>query len=477
MTTPAELLVAVEESPRGPTVAAFFDLDGTLIRGYSAEPVYRDRLRRLDIGPEELARTVGAALDMRLRGSDLDGLMAVAIGWLAGREHQELEELGERLFREQIASAIFPEARALVAAHRRRGHRVVLTTSATPYQSEPLARDLEMDAVLCTRPELRDGWLTGEIDGELLWGPGKADAVREYAAAEGMALEQSYAYTNGAEDLALLEAVGRPCALNPDYDLAEEAEGRGWPAARFEDPQRGFSVGSAVRTGAALGALAASVVVGGAVGVLTRSRRTASNVVAGIGPDLALALGGVRLRITGEENLWTQRPAVFMFNHQSGLDMLVIGSLVRRDAAGVAKKEASRDPRFAPIGLVVDVAYVDRSNSSQARAAMEPAVEKLRGGTSLVIAPEGTRSPTPKLGRFKKGGFHMAMQAGVPVVPVVIRNSGDRMWRDSFFLHPGEVEVAVLPPVPTAGWDPDEIDGHVAEVRDMFARTLEDWPG
>ena len=162
---------------------------------------------------------------------------------------------------------------------------------------------------------------------------------------------------------------------------------------------------------------------------------------------MALALAGVRLDVTGEEHLWSHRPAVFIFNHQSSIDVAVIGALVRRDLTGVAKIEASRDPRFAPIGYVTDIVYVDRSNSKQARAALQPAVERLKGGTSIAIAPEGTRSPTPRLGRFKKGAFHLAMQAQVPIVPIVIRNAGDVMWRGSFVIRPGTVDVEVLEPI------------------------------
>ncbi len=107
----------------------------------------------------------------------------------------------------------------------------------------------------------------------------------------------------------------------------------------------------------------------------------------------------------------------------------------------------------------------------------EPAVDRLRGGTSIAIAPEGRVAPTPKLGRFKKGAFHLAMQAGVPIVPIVIRNAGDLMWRGSFVIRPGTVDVAVLQPLPTKGWKVSELDSRIAALRERFERTLEDWPG
>ena len=88
---------------------------------------------------------------------------------------------------------------------------------------------------------------------------------------------------------------------------------------------------------------------------------------------------------------------------------------------------------------LADMAFVDRGNTTQAKAALAPAVARLREGISLVMAPEGTRSATPALGPFKKGAFHVAMQAGVPIVPIVIRNAGELMWRGASTIREGTV--------------------------------------
>jgi 1-acyl-sn-glycerol-3-phosphate acyltransferase len=156
---------------------------------------------------------------------------------------------------------------------------------------------------------------------------------------------------------------------------------------------------------------------------------------------------------------------------------MITGRLLRRDFSGVAKKEAARDPLFAPLGYLADVAYVDRGNTAQAKAALEPAVERLRRGVSIVIAPEGTRGATPKVGQFKKGAFHMAMQAGVPVVPIVIRNAGELMGRSVKVMRSGVIDVAVLEPVPTDDWAVEDLEAHVAEVRQRYVDTLDNWPG
>jgi 1-acyl-sn-glycerol-3-phosphate acyltransferase len=96
---------------------------------------------------------------------------------------------------------------------------------------------------------------------------------------------------------------------------------------------------------------------------------------------------------------------------------------------------------------------------------------------SLAIAPEGTRTPTPHLARFKKGAFHIAMQAGVPIVPIVLRNTGSLMWRGSSVVRQGTVDVVVLPPVATDGWHAEDIDGHIAEIRKSYVNTFEELGG
>lgn len=477
MTSVAAILASIADAPAGPSTAAFFDLDGTIIEGYTVETIYRDRLRHLDIGPGELGRSARAALDMRLRGAPVDELIGVTFEALAGRTEDDLSELGERVFRQDVASRIYPQGRQLVRAHRKAGHRVVLATSATPFQANPVAADMGFDAVLCTRPQVRAGTLTGDVDGDIPWGAGKARAVMTYAKRNGIHLADSFAYSNGTEDVPTLKAVGHPRPLNPDPGLADVAHMRGWPVTRLEPPRRGFALVPAVRTGAAVTALGAFAALGAGVGLLNRNRQAGANLGVGVGGDVALALGGVRLSVTGEQNLWSDRPAVFMFNHQSGLDMLVLADLLRRDVTGVAKKELAHDPRFAPFGRLAGIVYIDRVHTQRAKEALQPAVDKLRDGISVAIAPEGTRSATPAPGPFKKGGFHIAVQAGVPIVPIVIRNTGELMWRDSRWMHPGTVDVAVLAPISTSGWNEDDLNGHIANVRQRFLDTLDNWPG
>jgi putative phosphoserine phosphatase/1-acylglycerol-3-phosphate O-acyltransferase len=167
---------------------------------------------------------------------------------------------------------------------------------------------------------------------------------------------------------------------------------------------------------------------------------------------------------------------VFVFNHQSTLDAGVIFKLLRSGFTGIGKKEARDIPVIGSILAATGVVFIDRANTQKAIEQLAPAVAKQRDeGVSLALAPEGTRSATPRLGPFRKGAFHIAMQAGVPVVPIVIRNAGEIMWRGAQLIHPGTIDVRVLPPVDTTDWKPETVAAHAEEVRTMFVDTLADW--
>ena len=469
------LLEQIETGPEGPTVGAFFDFDGTLIDGYSASAFFTERLRKGDIGVRELVATISESVNVERRGHDVDELMRIGVEAQAGKTVDELDRWANQVFRKKIAGKLYPEARVLIDAHKRMGHTVVVASSATPPQIKATADDLGIRHIVSTEMEIKDGVITGALASPIRWGEGKAQGVREFAKANKIVLKNSYAYSNGAEDVPFLSTVGHPCALNADAELTEIARQNKWPIAKFKKPPSTTPV-DVVRSAAAIGVFAGSVVGAAGLGLLNGSRRLGANVAASAGSDLGLAAAGVRLNIIGEENVWEERPAVFLFNHQSQLDVFVLGALLRRDFTGVAKKELEYNPMFGPIGFLADVAYIDRSNSQKAHEQLEPVVEALKSGRSIAIAPEGTRSPTNRLLPFKKGPFFMAMQAQVPIVPIVMRNCGEIMAAHSYVIHPGTVDVAVLPPVSTEGWTRESLDEHVAEVRQMYLDTLADWP-
>ncbi|AXQ31834.1 1-acylglycerol-3-phosphate O-acyltransferase [Solimonas sp. K1W22B-7] len=290
-----------------------------------------------------------------------------------------------------------------------------------------------------------------------------------------MDLQRCHAYANGDEDRDFLASVGQPAAVNPQPALAAAAADQAWPVLSFA-PRARVSMADRLRTIGSYGAMAASFAGGVLYDRLTGERRKALDVVSTVGTELGLLIAGIDVRIQGEQHLWSHRPAVFIFNHQSPLDLVVGLKLAQRGFTGVVKKEAAEVPGFGQFMKFADMAFVDRGNSHAARQAMAPAVEKLRRGISVGICPEGTRSYSPRVGPFKKGAFHLAMAADVPIVPVVMRNVGERMWRNGLWMRPGTIDIAVLPPLSVSGWKLADLDRKVEEARQLFVDTLAQWP-
>jgi putative phosphoserine phosphatase/1-acylglycerol-3-phosphate O-acyltransferase len=474
----ASLLEEIKDGPSGPNVAAFFDFDGTLIDGYSAGALYTHRFRNFEIGPAEMFHTVRATLGGTLSEEGFEELMSRGIRGWTGRAPEDIAELGDRLFADGIAGTLFHEAWRLVKAHQRQGHTVVIATSATRFQVAPLARELGIKHVLCTELESDGGLLTGRLAGRTLWGAGKLAAVVAFADREGLDLGAAHGYANGDEDVAFLSAVGIPHPVNPQQGLALVAKRKHWRVVSFTRGPARIDPGPLVRTAAMYGTLVGAGAVGIATGLLTRNRRHGIDTATSLFAHVGSAVGDVHIDLTGAPHLWSHRPAVFMINHQSALiDLLVTTTVLRGGFTGVAKKEAASVPVIGQLLSLAEFAFLDRADGEQARAALSEAGERLAKGTSIVISPEGTRSLTPSVGRFKKGGFHLAMQAGVPIVPIVIRNAGELMWRAAKTARAGTVQVMVHEPIPTANWTKQDLDAAVERVHRLYIDTLEDWPG
>jgi putative phosphoserine phosphatase/1-acylglycerol-3-phosphate O-acyltransferase len=467
----SDLTREIREGPAGRTVGAFFDVDQTLVAGFSATAFFRERLLSGRMSPREMGEGLLGALSFALGRTGFSGFLAAATAAYRGLAESVLEELGEDVFVHHLAAAIYPESRALVEAHQAQGHIVAIVSAALRYQVEPLARDLGIDHVLCTRLEVKRGVFTGRVLHPTCYGEGKAHYVREFAAAHGVELAESWSYTDSAYDLPLLEAVGRPRPLNPDADLAGLATDRGWPVRRFESRGRP-SVEQLARTALSYASLVPSVAAGLGVALLNRSRRDGVNVAMSTWADLATALARIDLRVEGEAHLWSRRPAVFLFNHPSGVDPLLVAKLLRRDFTAIGNEEIRRNRLFGPAFPFASVVFIDHSDTGKAIEVLAPALEALRHGRSIAIAPEDTRSHTLHLGPFKKGAFRLAMRAGVPIVPIVFRNTLDVLPRGGIVMRPATVEVVVLPPIDTSGWRRETLDAHVESVRDRYLEVL-----
>ena len=461
----------VREGPTGSKVGAFFDLDQTLLAGFSATSFVRERLLTGRMSPREMAGTFYGALSFGLGRLGFSGLITATTATYRGVSEAILEEVGLEVFEKHLARKIYPESRALVEAHQEAGHTVAIISSATRYQIAPFARDLGIEHVMCTELEVEDGVFTGEIVRPVCYGEGKAIAARGIAQREGLDLEESYFYTDSDEDLPLLETVGRPRPLNPNRRLAQIAKERGWPVRRFHSRGRP-SMGDIVRTGLSYASAGPALGAGLMAGMVNGSYREALNVSGAVWSDLATSLAGIDLRIEGEEHAWARRPAVFVFNHQSALDPVLMLKIVRRDMTGVGNMEIRNDPLIGPFLAAAGVVFIDRSEAANDREAIQPAVEALRQGRSIAIAPEGARSLTPRLRPFRRTAFQIAMEAGVPIVPVVLSNVLDAFPKDARIVRPATIEATVLPPIETTAWTEDELDEQVEAVRRLFLEQL-----
>lgn len=374
----AGLVADVAAGPQGPHIGAFFDFDGTLIDGYSLGAFARHHLRSLQVTPADIGRMLliglrGMRNEQGTTEEDFEEFFVLGMRSWAGRSEDELSELGERLFVQGIAGSLYPEAWRLVEAHRRAGHTIVLASSATRFQVEPAARAMGVEHVLVTPVEIENGIATGRPGGPPLWRAGKAAAVRAFAPKHRIDLSQSYAYSNGTEDVPFLSTVGRARALNPEPGLADAAAAKGWPVATFT-PRGRPGWRQIVRTAAGVGGMVGGFGAGLALGALNGSRRDGVDLGITLAGELGSALAGVKLEVRGAENL-AARPAVFLFNHQSQLDVLILAKLLRGGITGVAKKEAANVPGFGTMFRIADFAFVDRGNTAQAKAALEPAVQ------------------------------------------------------------------------------------------------------
>lgn len=233
MVEPSGRVAEIATSPSGPEVGAFFDLDGTLVSGFTATAHAGHRIRRRQARIGEILGVVEASIRYRLGRMQFERLIVRAGGYLKGESLCELDELGERLFVRHIASRVYPLMREVVAAHQQRGHTVALCSSALTIHAEPVARALGIATLLCNHFEVDSGGLlTGGIERPIIWGARKADAAQRFCQDNGVDLRRSYFYADGDEDVPLMFAVGHPRPVNPRSGLAAAATAHGWPVLR-----------------------------------------------------------------------------------------------------------------------------------------------------------------------------------------------------------------------------------------------------
>jgi putative phosphoserine phosphatase/1-acylglycerol-3-phosphate O-acyltransferase len=467
-----ELTREIDSAPEGPQIGAFFDLDRTLIAGFSAEAFAREWMFSGRAALADLSEALAALIQFQMGQTGFSAFVGSSTVMLRGLKEDDYRRVADDIFTRSIARNIYPESRALVEAHLRRGHTVGIISSATRYQVEPVARELGITEVMATDLVVdSDGRFTGEVHHPTCYGTGKAYAAENLAAKNDIDLSKSYFYSDSDEDLPLMLAVGNPRPTNPNARLESIAAKHAWPVRHFTS--RGTpSLRDIVRTGLTIGSMIPSLAMGIPAGLLDGRIQSAVNLAFTTWGEVGSSMAGIHINIEGEEHLWSNRPAVFIFNHQSALDTLLLCKLLRRDFVGIGKEEIRGYPVLGQAFALAGTIFIDRLNPSGGMASLAPAVEALREGMSIAIAPEGTRSLGPHVGAFKKGAFRIAKAAGAPIVPIIIHNALDALPKHALIVRPATINVTVLPPIFTAGWDDGDLDDAVFSVRRDYLETL-----
>lgn len=244
--------------------AAFFDLDKTILAKSSslafAKPLYDGGL----IGRSAVLKSAYAQFVFLTSGADHDQMeqmraymQALCAGWSVEQVQQIVADTLDKV----VDPIIYTEATELIAEHQAAGRDVIVISSSGTEIVEPICERLGVDRAVGTQMTVEDGHYTGEIL-FYAYGEGKAEAMRALSAEYGYDLAQSYAYTDSATDLPMLELVGNPVAVNPDAPLRAIAEERGWPIRDFATPQAMRDRRNAERTKYAAGGAAAAVALG-----------------------------------------------------------------------------------------------------------------------------------------------------------------------------------------------------------------------
>jgi HAD superfamily hydrolase (TIGR01490 family) len=247
------------------TAAAFFDVDNTMMMGASIFHFARGMAARKFFDTSDLAGFAWRQLKFRVSGREdpqtVQESRESALSFAAGHSVAKIVELGEEIYDELMADRIWPGTRALAAMHLDAGQRVWLVTATPVELALIIARRLGLTGALGTVAESEGGIYTGRLVGEVLHGPAKAHAVRALAAREGLTLRRCTAYSDSANDIPMLSAVGTAVAVNPDSELRDIARRRQWEIRDFRTGRKAAKIGvpSVLGAGAVAGAVAAGL--------------------------------------------------------------------------------------------------------------------------------------------------------------------------------------------------------------------------
>ena len=244
-----------------PTAAAFFDVDNTIMRGASLFYVGRGLWRRGYFQTRDVAHMAWAQAQFVLGAENLEHMneaRSFGLTFIQGRQVADLSAMTEEIFDTVMVGKVWPGTRALTQMHLDSGQRVWLVTAAPVEIATVIAARMGLTGAMGTVAEHVDGVYTGRLVGEVLHGPAKAEAVTSLAAREGLDLTRCAAYSDSANDIPMLEAVGDPCAINPDRELRAHAREHGWRVRDYRRRRRVTQLAVAAGAGATIGGASAA---------------------------------------------------------------------------------------------------------------------------------------------------------------------------------------------------------------------------
>ena len=191
-----------------------------------------------------------------------------------------------------------------------------------------------------------------------------------------------------------------------------------------------------------------------------------------IGPFIT-RITGTKIKYSNYNKISETKPAIYVMNHASALDIFVAMALCPYGGCGVGKKEIIKIPFFGLVYWLSGHLLIDRSNREKAISSMDNLSTFVkRNNLSIWIWPEGTRSLDGKLLPFKKGFVHLALATRLPIVPVILHDSHKRWPAKTMDFYPGEVKVDILNPIKTDHWNKESIDDHIEEVKGLMTKAL-----
>ncbi|MDO9184894.1 MAG: lysophospholipid acyltransferase family protein [Bacteroidia bacterium] len=180
----------------------------------------------------------------------------------------------------------------------------------------------------------------------------------------------------------------------------------------------------------------------------------------------------ISIKVTGKEHIQKNTSYIIVLNHQSYYDIFLIYGWLGIDIKWVMKQELRKIPGFGICCEMIGHIFIDRSNTQVAIESMNKVKQKLVNGTSVVIFPEGTRSKTGELAPFKRGAFRLAMDLGLPILPITLIGTKDILPSDSFNLLPGKAQMIIHEPIFVTKYADEEINTLITDVSKVISSAL-----